>query len=183
MTSFLQTRYDAGSAALLGFLLHLHHPHPKVDRFTLLDDDAKSLGRILLISPWGPVCTASMVVDGAAYEGRLGVEALKGLWQLFASTHPETEIVNPWTTPQFVMYEDWYAQLPAGEITTLIGGKELARHEMIRIANVIKVYHKAPSHLVIDEASDHGAFVGEHLFHLPPSDMTKSVYRWAKGGD
>jgi hypothetical protein len=129
---------SAGGMLIIGLLLHIAHPHPKVPRFSI--PPGHTLGRILLISPLGPVVSSTVATSKNTGRDQLTVEILTSLWNMIEANHdPDVELINPWLTPSYIMYEDWYTGWPVGPITVLIGGSEILEEELVRISKVIKV--------------------------------------------
>ncbi|KAL1961755.1 hypothetical protein VTN77DRAFT_1081 [Rasamsonia byssochlamydoides] len=98
---------SAGGTLIIALLLHLSHPHPKVPPFSL--PAGHKLGRILLISPSGPVVTSAASMTSNLGKDFITPDMLRHMWGTIEANHdPDVELVNPWLTPALKLDESWY---------------------------------------------------------------------------
>ncbi|KAH8802499.1 hypothetical protein F5884DRAFT_846660 [Xylogone sp. PMI_703] len=169
---------SAAGALIVALLLHIDHPHPKVPPLSI--PSGHSLGRILLISPAGAVSSSTVAASKNTGRDMMSVDDLRKMWEVIQANHdPEVDLINPWLTPQYIMYEGWYAGWPAGEITIVFGGLEILEEEIVRLSNVIKAKHHNTVDIYRAENAVHIAFIGEGMMGTEPSNYTRRIIQWA----
>lgn len=123
---------------ILAALLHCEHPHPKVPELSI--PKGEKFGRVLLISPGWIVATPTVKSSKNIGRDMIGLEHLQEMVDMVqASRDPDVELVNPWFTPLSVLHEDWYKELPAGDILMVSGGRELFHEDTETLFQVLKV--------------------------------------------
>ncbi|KAJ2975572.1 hypothetical protein NQ176_g5448 [Zarea fungicola] len=131
---------SAGGALIIGSILHLNHPHPKSDDITL--PQGQEFGRVLLISPSGPIPTSTTSFTENKDKDSFKPEMAHYLWsQVGMKENHDTEVPleSPWLTPALKMEEDWYADWPVTSTHIIWGNDEILRDDIAKVANIIKV--------------------------------------------
>ena len=128
---------SAGGMMILATLLHHSHPHPKVVPYTL--PAGSRFGRALLICPGAPVMsqTASMLQD--PNPDIVNPEICSQMWAAITSTSEEgVEMPNPWIANSSAP-EEWWKDLPVGEVKIIVGGVEALRDDIAIWSEFLKV--------------------------------------------
>ena len=98
-------------------------------------------GSAFLISPSPAYPHGSGSVAQQPQQDVLTPEMLQGLWQVITSSIEEVEGItaeNPWLVPSLAE-ESWWKGLHIGEVTIIIGGAELLRGDILKVARAIEV--------------------------------------------
>ncbi|KAL7939948.1 Alpha/Beta hydrolase protein [Trichoderma barbatum] len=170
---------SAGGALIIAYILHLHHPHPKVRPSSFPAN--QKLGHILLISPSGPVPTSAASFTTNAEKDIMDINRLKELWSMLeANRDPAVPIANPWIAPALSLEQVWYQDWPVGNITIIWGEDEILRDDIARVADTVRAMHTDEVILMPIAGAGHCPFVMEKLMNLAESDYTQAIYKWAK---
>lgn len=127
-----------GGTLTLALLLHHKHPHPTVTPYTL--PTGSRFGDALLISPGAPV---PAVTKTASFRQNpnpdIQPEMVYQFWATITSaTENGIEMPNPWIENSSAP-EDWWKDLPIGEIKIMVGGAEILRDDITAWSAHLKV--------------------------------------------
>ncbi|KAJ2982290.1 hypothetical protein NQ176_g1490 [Zarea fungicola] len=173
---------SAGGALIIGSILHLHHPHPKSERLSL--PKGQQLGRILLISPSGPIPTSAASFTENMDKDSFKPEMAQFLWDkinLKENHDADIPIESSWLAPALKLEEDWYSDWPVADTRIIWGNNEILRDDIARVANVIKARSGKPVRLEGIDGATHCPYIFERLMKAPPGAYAQAITKWGQG--